>query len=490
MYVRSRRNRNDFSDSINFLVFIGSLFFVLCTSSLTKAQMLSYQASNRMEYRLSDEDHSETFRNWLDVDYLLGDFLTGLRIVFNQPSQVPEQQATLAQRYFEINHGGLRLRFGNFYKRFGRGLLFHAFEVQKISLNRFEQNFIIDRNMDGFLLEWNGERGAFSLFSGQPSWQSPSQNLRGIEGFIQGFFPGKLYAGYLRHNASYGTILRSRNFLNAAFEWLTSRFSLFIDVAGEAPLSRAGKGTNGQAIYSSLSFFGDNIGVSVEYKDYRWFSLGFNNPPTLIREHPYSLLNRHTHQVNLNDEKGFQTELTWSPAPNTSFIINISRASNHKEEIHTRFSELYAQIRQDTPAGHVFRLAYDWSEDRSVGDKSRHTILFETDLYLNRRTSLTADVQVQTLTNEFMGRSFRNFLGVLGWSRAGRLAANVQYEWSSDPREPRHSWLMLNVNIKLGMAHDLYISIGKRRAGLACASGQCVFVPEFSGIELRLNSRF
>lgn len=472
-----------------FRLFLSVFLIPLFAISSLLGQSFQYQASNRMEYRIYRSDKKEEFRNWFDVDYTLGEFLTGLRLLLNQPSNANEVQAQLLQRYFEMNQGNFRLRLGNFYKRFGRGMLLHSFEIQRISLNRIDQNFIIDRNLDGFLLEWNGQRSGITVLSAQPKWGFQSRNLRAVEGFFYPLGSLKLYSAYLRENHGLPTGKKSREFLNCSLEWNGPAFSLYVDLAGDSRLNRFGKSDHPKAIYSSLSYFTSNLGINLEYKDYRDFFTGLNNPPTLIREHPYSLLNRHSHQLQLTDEKGYQLEVSWAPSLATSFLLNLSQAGNHDWEKDSRFGEIYVQARQEL-GPQVGLLGIDWSRDRLIGDNSRFTLLTDWDFYLKKAFTLNTDIQIQQIKNIFLGKRFNNLLMVLGVNQAGKFALSFQFEKSTDPREKNRTWTMLNFNWKIRMEHDLYVSIGRRRAGLACASGQCVFVPEFEGIEIRLNSRF
>ena len=118
-------------------LFILSIFI---SSSLVQAQGtdIQYKASNRLLYRLADKNKEESFDNWLDVDYTLDNFLTGLRVELHQPSNPANSVESISQRYFQFHKDWLKIRVGNFYKRLGKGLIFQAFEMQNIAEIRGE----------------------------------------------------------------------------------------------------------------------------------------------------------------------------------------------------------------------------------------------------------------------------------------------------------------------------------------------------------------
>ena len=55
---------------------------------------------------------------------------------------------------------------------------------------------------------------------------------------------------------------------------------------------------------------------------------------------------------------------------------------------------------------------------------------------------------------------------------------------------PPQSWWSVTGNIQLDQNHDVTVFAGERRRGTACTSGTCYEVPDFSGVEIRVTSRF
>lgn len=451
----------------------------------------SFQAANRLEYRLALPQKVASFRDWLDVDYYLGDFLTGFRFEQTQISTSADANRAFSQRFFEYGHDGLRLRVGNFYKRLGRGLLFHAFELQKISLNRVEQNFVVDRNVDGLLLDWQDSKFSATLLTGRPKWLFAKSGVQAADFSLQPVQSLSLGMTFLRVDNPDNPVEAQRK-----TEFFSPRLELFLNRGGiyaeYAHRQGSGKGSEkeARAIYLGSNFSFGRLGLSVEFKDYRHFFTGLNNPPTLVKEHSFTLLNRHSHQVNLNDEVGWQSEIVFSTGQNSTVVLNYSRAENHAREFSSLFEEKYLEYWQAFDSGIALRGAVDASRDRLIGDDRRWTGVVESDFPLGTGRSVTAFFQAQRIHNLFAGKDFENLLLGFGGNQAGVFSLYFQWEHTTNRLETRRDWFSLNLNVKMGATHDIFLTVGQQRAGLACASGQCRFVPEFRGVELRLNSRF
>ncbi|MBK7703046.1 MAG: hypothetical protein IPI34_09245 [bacterium] len=98
--------------------------------------------------------------------------------------------------------------------------------------------------------------------------------------------------------------------------------------------------------------------------------------------------------------------------------------------------------------------------------------------------------------------AFENTFLALGVDAAGRGTLALQVEFSNDPdekddpltfdvveTEPRR-WVALVAVAPLNRRHEATLFAGSRRGGTACTSGTCYLVPDFTGAELRLVSRF
>jgi hypothetical protein len=80
-----------------------------------------------------------------------------------------------------------------------------------------------------------------------------------------------------------------------------------------SPRAPAGEGYGlyiAQSLTVSEPLPGWTAGASWEFKDYQNFELAVNEPPTLVREHSFALLNRSTHVLQPSQERGTQFEAT------------------------------------------------------------------------------------------------------------------------------------------------------------------------------------
>jgi hypothetical protein len=468
-------------------LFILSIFI---SSSLVQAQGtdIQYKASNRLLYRLADKNKEESFDNWLDVDYTLDNFLTGLRVELHQPSNPTNSVESISQRYFQFHKDWLKIRVGNFYKRLGKGLIFQAFEMQNIALDRIQQSFVVDRNVDGLLMEISSDLLDINLLSGKPLW-TKSDIVRGGELQCHPYDWALLGGSYLRINSNDNQGQFKTELASGQVGLSLSNIEVYVEYAKKrVPSDKFLK--NGKALYLSSNIYGSNFGLSFEYKDYRDFAQPLNNPPTLVKQHFLTLLNRHTHTIFADDEIGFQIETVFTPWTSTSFIANLSRSGNHDGDELYKFQEIYSEVKQEIVEKFAARFVYDQSFDRLVGDKDRKTSALELDYFIDKHNSLLLDIQVQRIEKSTGNLKYNNQLFLLAYSRSPFLTIGFQYEHTTDNSSDRKEWLAGTLNIKLGQSHDLFVTYGQRRAGLVCSGGYCQLVPEFKGLELRLNSRF
>jgi len=108
-------------------------------------------------------------------------------------------------------------------------------------------------------------------------------------------------------------------------------------------------------------------GVSWELKDYQNHELGVNEPPTLVREHPWPLLNRATHVVDPLQEQGYQLESRMNYDGRADLVLNWSRAENSRSR---RFHEFYAELSAHLAGRTLTVFAGDSQDDiESVADR-------------------------------------------------------------------------------------------------------------------------
>ena len=117
------------------------------------------------------------------------------------------------------------------------------------------------------------------------------------------------------------------------------------------------------------------------------------------------------------------------------------------------------------------------------------------------RDAIAVDLEVQTVERTGSDIIHHDILATISVSRAGLGSLSLMLEKSDDPEltdDPftldieteRRTWLGVIGQASLNRYHELFVFAGKRRGGTACTSGTCYLVPDFSGVEARVVSRF
>ena len=447
----------------------------------------------------STAETDREINNWLDVGYKYSYWRAGLRVEFHDPRNPEVYNDKITQRYVMFKKDWLRIRAGSFYERLGRGLVFHAFEIQSQTLNRTDENIAIDRNIDGANIKLSFDNVDVTGIWGRPLKMFSSDRGHALGGGEVRFRPfSALLLG--------GTFLRFSDDFLAGVAGLERKIDLelsslqvglslgSIDLHTEISQKKSADESaipSGNALYATANYSGDSFGLSAEFKRYEDFNTDFNNPPALVKTHSFTLLNRHTHSLNPNDEIGYQFESYFSPNLSTTITLHASGADNLENNERQRFREYFFESRQEWGEQAISRVLIDYSKDRLLGDLNRWTFASEVDYLLNDRNSLLFDAQLQNIDNENnLNGKYWNMLGLLAFSRSPFMTLSAQYEHTTNAFSGKSNWFSGTLNLKVGQHHDVILTAGSRPAGLVCSGGICFQVPEFAGVELRWNARF
>jgi hypothetical protein len=253
------------------------------------------------------------------------------------------------------------------------------------------------------------------------------------------------------------------------------------------------------ALYAGSNLVWGALGLSAEWKDYADFRLGTNDPPSLIREHSPTLLNRSTHVLDAQLEQGFQLEASWSVGAWGSVLGNFSRSDGLNAD---RTEERYVELHAAPRAAERWEATafYDRGRDDVFGIVDHRTFGVATTTRFLARWSMAVDFQRQTAHRQ-AGPDDSRFENVfLSWTAAaaGWGSLGMIWERTTDPvdpslpfgkTDPLHvmGWV---ANASLTPRHDATLFIGQRRGGRACTAGTCYEVQPFEGAELRVVSRF
>jgi len=218
-----------------------------------------------------------------------------------------------------------------------------------------------------------------------------------------------------------------------------------------------------------------------------------NEPPTLVREHGFALLNRSTHVLLPGQEEGYQLEARFDYRNRVGLVANSSRAENARS---LRFEERYVELSGHWRGASVTLFA-DEQEDRfeSIGDRDT----FGGSLLVPFRGVHSVEFQAETQESEIVAGTLRARYGDRYWSLtygwAGRLSLAAVRQTTNDPDEiedprRRRAYDALTARMPFGGHHEVLATWGRRRGGLACVAGTCYKVRSFDGVAAQLTSRF
>lgn len=458
--------------------------------------------------------NSANVYNQFNVVGSFGSARGGLRLESLDNTQQVDIYRTVTQRWAEWEASRVRVRVGDFTSILGHGLVQRAFELPGVVLDDpgTERRRAFSNELDGVHVQAGAGPFEATLLAGTPGTGS--------------VFGGQAAVGPIRAARTGATYLRTTNgdgsmqmetgsgFLEldplAALGLTAAALPLYFEYAqhGQTLGDWWEFGTGNprpHALYASSNLLWGPLALTAEWKDYRDFRLGLNDPPSLVREHGFALPNRSTHVLNATSEYGTQLEGSWSFSEWGSVTANHTRAAGTPGIEHLRFEENYAEL-------HLAAPRWPWIEATVFGDRG-----FDRFVRIDSRAiwgaastvrafgpwSLALDVQRLDAerANLFGPREgFTDWYASAEVARAAWGSASLVWQRSTDPIEedpekfddridPR-TFFAVVLAAELGDAHHVQLFAGERRGGPACTAGTCYEVQPFKGAELRVVSRF
>ncbi len=465
------------------------------------------------------------------LDYYRSALRLGFRFEMERDSEDLTDYAEFTQRYAEWMEPLFRGRVGNFYTILGRGLTHRSFELPGVVLEQpsDRSRYGPSRDVDGVLLE-AGPRFLEALaFAGKPNDGTLSPGS-GEERYVGTLFGGQL-VGSPRTGTRLGATYSRFDVNSSAGDDEREWGSGFVEVD---PLSYVAVGDLALPLYAEYALLGGSFGdwwrfdvsdttahalylganllagpltLVAEWKDYRGFRLGTNDPPSLVREHGETLLNRSTHVLRAEDEEGYQLELGWSAPRWLLVTANWSRADGHLASRAVRFEErfLEAGYRSLGSPLEAYAFAYGGKDEwDGIADRDAWGVAGAAPL--RGDFSVGLDVEQMFSTRSFVffptvRQEFQDLLLVARVARAGWGSLAGVFERTTDPLledvdDAAEAGVQPNVFLSgvasapVGAHHEVTLTVGERRGGRACTAGTCYEVLPFRGVELRLTSRF
>ncbi len=502
------------------------------TGQVLATNLLLYQVGRDPD--VDPDTLTETF-NQFNLEYSHGTWRVGLRAESFRPSRddggIPITYDEITQKYVDWRGDGLHLRVGNVYATLGRGLLFRAFELSGVIQDAVfpGSKYVDSRDLAGFIVNVDRGPARATLLAGEPV-RFP-ELPHGLEDFFmprrQGSVSGGHAAVRLHRGLEIGAgYLRTQmtNFLGLeelGSTDLTVRLHPLIPVLRENGaeasfyLEYGGRSwrpfadgldtdeATPHALYTATELSYGRWGLSFETKEYRDFALGVNDPPNLVPEMRQHLLNRMSHFLLQDNERGHQLSVMGALPGDWTAQLELAHAMNQingPRDYRLNFIGLESPVHAAT-RGEIFA-ATGHDEVESIAD--HWTVGGSLDRDLGGLLALLVSFEYQKVKREIFDTDvrFENIFCSVGVSRAGLGTAGVLAEFSNDPdekddgltfdvveTEPRH-WLGAYASLLIDTGHEVSIFAGRRRGGTACTSGTCYLVPDFNGVEMRVSSRF
>ncbi len=470
------------------MLYFRRLFLLLMIVTQWAFGQISFR--NQLEFTHWQSRDLDILENWTDVTYQRDWLQIGGRFEINRP---PDPTIfpidTLLKRY-ELTYLYARIRsrhfdlvVGNFYTMFGRGLTLRTYE---------DRNLRVDNNLQGIKVDFKQKNFKIQVLSGRMRdlYNRRKEWLSGLDGEIKVWSSLKLGSSYLyQHNPQNSD--RQKGLWSGRASYSRDNFDIYAEIARP-------QWYKAFSYYVALNAFGTDWNMVLELKDYDHISFRnayqteYNAAPSLTKEHAFSILNRHPHFLDQNDERGYQFEFNYNLSPNKQLIFNHSQTFTHdSKRIYQEFYGEFIHYWRDIAEYH---LVIDRTFDFSTNTENI-TPLFDGFLNLTSRDQLHFSLQHQHVKNRFDKSEYDNELVLVEYSRSPWVSFGLVGEYTNQYKIrnielDRHQWLYGQVSFNFWRNQRLSILYGSRREGFICVGGICRYEPEFEGIEIKLINRF
>ena len=216
-------------------------------------------------------------------------------------------------------------------------------------------------------------------------------------------------------------------------------------------------------------------------------------------------MNRHPSPLNSNNEQGFQVEANYNLSDETFFSANYGetktlpssslyqRVNQLRLEERTQHREFYVQANHSFMQDLYTIAAFGYNEELDANTKNITPIL-ENKYYLDETNTIRLILEHQQTTVRTTDEQYYTDVVAVEYLRSPKLnimlLAEIQTKEPTAGRKVRKVWSFAQVGYKIGEHTDISVLFGSRQAGNICIGGVCRFEPEFSGIELKLLTRF
>ncbi len=465
---------------------IRKLLLLLLAGAIPLVAQISFK--NQLHFTRWNEYHRDILEDWSDVTYQRSWLQLGIRYEINHPPDpfiFPRdsllKKYELTYRYVQFNYKRVTATVGTFYEMFGRGLTLRTYE---------DRNLRVDTNLDGLKFNFSGRRFKLKALAGRmrDKYNRRKDTLYGFDSEGKPLKNVHLGASFL-YQDSPGR--KNTHMWSGRFSYNREAWDFYAEMVRP-------DWYDAFSYYTAFNWAGDEVAVTLEYKDYNHMSFKtiygteYNAAPSLTREHVFSLLNRHPHALNQNDEKGYQMEVTYTPSLSMEFLFNHSQTFTHANQ--RIFQEFYGQFHHYFSESMEYYLAMAWNYDFTTNTENL-TPLADGTIDFTERDQLHLSLQHQHTKSRFDQSEYDNEFALIEYSRSPYISLAAVGEYTNkyklnNIQMRRHTWLYGMVSFNFWRNQRLSFLYGSRREGFVCVGGICRYEPEFEGIEIKLTNRF
>jgi hypothetical protein len=526
------------------------LVLIILLSEKDLAQV-SFDISNTMRYGNGERSLGNSksqfkyFENLTDLRLNFPyNISVGARALYDNPPETGFAYKGLKRRFIEITDDNYHVRVGDFSQLYGRGLALNLFETRSLGYDTW---------MDGLKGKYSFNNFTFSGIAGKLNFRDSIEFKREENYTLYGggieFNPIRnLKIGFAYIHAEGEFLLIPQNITVKAeipsvyFSYNSKNISFLMDYSYKNTTGITDKlNSDGRGLYSSLSYSESGLGITLDYKNYSYDErdpyerndftritrmLPFQNPPIVIKEHSYTLLTRAIHEVDFNDELGFQLEAFLTPFENSFINLNASISSRHswwkfsaadfrfiKTDVknilpsfsskYSPYYELFAEFEYSFEEHTSIKIAaakrsktfYDEFYDGKNNHVIHSTVIpLQLKHSINSWLAFETDYQVEFVNDNYNTAQpeFSNHLLNLITVISQNMTLGFRYEVSTNRVETsgRRVWPSYEVGWRINQNISAVVSYGKDRGGQICSKGVCRYILPFEGVRFLLLTNF
>jgi len=481
------------------LVFI---IFLTCFTHHLFGQ-LSWVNLAEVQFGKLPDEAADPFVSWYDrltIDYRFSDFKISTTIENYQSPYADRNYIDLSQATLTYKKKKWTAKLGNFYETIGRGMILRSFEIPGALLEDFgfrSRNYF-HRDQLGASVRFKDKKwNVLAMYSQvlnnvlPPTFERAdrrSQSVYAISGEYKYLKRHKLGLSYV---ALADERLDLQHLYSASLAGpISDNFSYYLEYANSQ------SDINDHALYVGVNGFLGDLSFNLEFKQYKDFIIGngYNEPPALIKQHTYRVLNRSTHVTNPLDEIGYQLDLYYSLDDASSINVNHALAVNEFGNSTFTFQEYYVEWSSTLGERTDYKVFFDYAEDPFKAQSQRVSLGSYWDFSLGNNMRLSPEIEFQTFDRS--GTRVNNHSYGLGWQADKKLFLSILVEGTTDPflifdAGATQRWYVgSNIRVKPSYKHTFNLFLGERRGGPLCNAGVCYEILDFKGVELRWTARF